>query len=352
MHAITVPATRPYQVTIGRGLLSRAGECIGQLFPRRSVAVVSDDTVFALYGQTVMHSLEASGCTPCSFVFEHGEASKNLTTYSRLMEFLARSRLTRADVVAALGGGVTGDLAGFAAATYLRGIAAVQLPTTLLAAVDSSVGGKTAVNLPQGKNLAGAFHLPAAVFCDCAAFDSLPEHIVRDGCAEVLKYGMICDAELLRLAKTPDVCKSEAVIERCMRIKSRITAADEHDTGQRQLLNFGHTIGHAIEACSGFSCSHGQAVAAGMAYITRAAARMGLCREECAAELESTLRAFGLPVSTSIPARALFEAALSDKKCTGQDITLVLPQAVGQCVLKTMPSGCLLDFIKKGEQPL
>ena len=185
MDAINIACSRPYQVLVGSGLLDEAGAKIAGVTGCCTAALVADDTVDALYGDRVQGSLERAGCRVARFCFPHGEQSKDMGTYVRLLNFLAENRLTRGDAVIALGGGVTGDLAGFAAATFLRGVPLVQLPTTLLAAVDSSVGGKTAVDLPQGKNLAGAFHQPSLVLCDCGTLDTLPDGVFRDGCAEV-----------------------------------------------------------------------------------------------------------------------------------------------------------------------
>ena len=256
MDTVKIECSRPYEVLVGAGLLDTAGEHIARTTGCQTAAVVADDTVDALYGDRVQVSLERAGCRVVRFRFPHGEQSKTIATYVQLLHFLAENRLTRSDAVVALGGGVTGDLAGFAAATFMRGMALVQLPTTLLAAVDSSVGGKTAVDLPQGKNLAGVFHQPSLVLCDCDTLDTLPADVFRDGCAEVIKYGVLCDAQFFESLQKPVNEQREAVISRCVRIKSDIVSRDERDKGERQLLNLGHTIGHAIEQCSGFTVSH------------------------------------------------------------------------------------------------
>lgn len=228
----------------------------------REAVVVTDDTVRALYGQTVADSLGRAGVRAQCFSFAPGEDSKSLATYGALMEFLAESQLTRAGAVVAVGGGVVGDLAGFAAATYLRGVRFVQVPTTLLAVVDSSVGGKTAVNLAAGKNLAGAFYQPSLVVVDMGTLHTLPPEEVANGLSEMVKYGAIADETLF--AQMASGGYDEARAARCVEIKADFVRQDEHDSGARQALNFGHTIGHAIERASNFLISHGRAVAIGM----------------------------------------------------------------------------------------
>ncbi len=352
MRSILVGGARPYEVLLGSGLLDRTGEYVRRAGNCETAAVVADDIVDALYGDRVQASLEGAGCRVVRFRFPHGERAKCAETYVQLLGFLADSRLTRTDAVVALGGGVTGDLAGFAAATFLRGVMLVQLPTTLLAAVDSSVGGKTAIDLPQGKNMAGAFYPPSLVLCDCDTLSTLPESVFRDGCAEVIKYGVICDAELFQALRQPVWEQREAVIARCIQIKSGIVGRDEQDRGERRLLNFGHTVGHAVERCSNFAVSHGSAVSIGMAYSARAACRMGLCSPACAQQLELRLRDCGLPAYTDIRAERLLQAMLSDKKREGSRITLVLPERIGRCVLRSVPLEELADFLQKGERPL
>lgn len=346
MTEIDISVSPGYKVRVGQGLLSQCGEHIACTTRAETVAVVSDDNVYPIYGERVIDSLKQSGIRAVSFVFPHGECSKQLDTLARLLEFLAESRLTRTDAVAALGGGVTGDMAGFASAVYLRGIKFVQLPTSLLAAVDSSVGGKTAVDLAAGKNLAGAFHQPGLVLCDTDTLDTLPDSFFRDGMAEVIKHGMLCDREMLEsLTKG---FEAEKVIARNIRIKASFVERDERDEGVRQMLNFGHTIGHAIEKLSGMTVSHGNAVAAGMAIITRGQMRRGETDEETCRLLEDTLRGYSLPTSCQYSAQELCEAALSDKKRRGGRITLVLPRRAGECVLRTTDYEELLTLIKLG----
>lgn len=349
MTTVTVRASRPYEVTIGRGLLDTVGRQAAGQWKGRSAAVVSDSTVAPLYLNRVKDSLERAGFRVHSFVFPAGEDQKNGGTYLKLLEFLAARRLTRADVLIALGGGVVGDLAGFAAATFLRGIGFLQLPTTLLAAVDSSVGGKTAIDLTNGKNLAGAFYQPQAVLCDLDTLDTLPAEVFADGCAEVIKYGMIGDPALLARLETVDFrADPEELVARCVAQKRDLVEQDEFDTGARQLLNLGHTLGHGVEACSGYTVSHGRAVAIGMTLVTRAAVAFGRCPAEVLPRLRRLLERYGLPDATAYSAQALYEKTLSDKKRSGDTISLVVPIAWGASQLVRIPVSELPAWIERG----
>ncbi|MBR6504013.1 MAG: 3-dehydroquinate synthase, partial [Firmicutes bacterium] len=249
--------------------------------------------------------------------------------------------------IAALGGGVVGDIAGLAASLYLRGVKLVQIPTTLLAMVDSSVGGKTAVDLPEGKNLLGSFYQPHRVICDPDVLDTLPEDIFADGCAEVIKYGQICRKEIFDWMADPKA-RMEELITECIRIKRDIVQRDEKDTGERQLLNFGHTFGHGIEKCSGYEISHGRAVAMGMVLMARGAAKMGTGTEECLHTLVRVIERAGLPTETGFTADELFEAVLSDKKRAGDFITLVIPDHTGHCRLERMPVETAKQYLVRG----
>ena len=247
-----VAAGKPYDVLMERGLLTEAGAILKQVLGRVcKAAILTDDTVDALYGAQTEHALKTAGFEVCRFAMPHGEENKNLTVWTGMLEFLAENHLTRTDVIVALGGGVVGDMAGFAAASYLRGIPFMQIPTTLLAMVDSSVGGKTGLNLSAGKNLAGAFYQPCVVLCDPDALWTLEPHQLADGVAEVVKYGVLGNEalfELLKDGRWHDQILS--VIETCVAAKAKLVEEDERDTGSRQLLNLGHTLGHAIEKCS------------------------------------------------------------------------------------------------------
>lgn len=298
-----------------------------------SLMVVTDEHVAPLYLQRCIQSLQQEGFDVYSFVIPPGEESKSGEVYLRLINELAMIPLTRADALIALGGGVVGDLTGFAAATYLRGIKVIQVPTTLLAAVDSSVGGKTAINLPAGKNLAGAFHQPALIWCDPSLLKTLPAKIYQDGMAEVIKYGVIADADLFQLLGNKDFAQShvETIIQRCVSIKKKFVEEDEHDTGVRQLLNFGHTIGHAIEIASNFEISHGQAVAKGMAYMAEIAEKQGWCSSETRESIISLLDLYEFDLTRNFEKKVLYDIMKADKKRKGNFIDIIVPEVVGTC---------------------
>ena len=349
IQTIQVHTAPAYEVSIGGGLLTACGQRLREVLAPCRVAVITDSTVAPLYLKTVTGSLEDAGFTVCSYIFPAGEGSKNFTTLAAILEFLAEQHLTRTDCVAALGGGVTGDMVGFAAACYLRGIRCVQLPTTLLSAVDSSVGGKTAIDLAAGKNLAGAFLQPTAVLCDTDCLRSLPSDVFADGTAEAIKTGVLDDESLFALFEDNTFTAApEEVIARCVRYKAGVVERDEKEQNERRLLNLGHTVGHAIEKCSGYAIPHGHAVAAGLSIIARSAEALGWTEEPIAARIAACLAKNGLPTGTGYTAEALAEAALADKKRSGGDITLVIPQRIGACTLKKMPVTELLPVIRAG----
>ena len=343
MNTVTVNASITYDILIGSGLLPTLGSEVSKLGKAKKVCIVSETTVWPLYGEAARNSLEQAGFEVVSFVFPAGEVSKNGQTWLDLLNYLAESKLTRSDLIVALGGGVVGDLAGFAAASYLRGIRFVQVPTTLLAAVDSSVGGKTAIDLPAGKNLAGAFCQPSLVLCDIDTLNTLSREIFLDGCAEVIKYGILYDPALFAHLEAygPDFDR-EAVITRCVELKRDVVMEDEFDTGVRMKLNLGHTIGHGVEAKSQFAVSHGKAVAIGTAIVSRSAQ----CRD--CERILSILKTFGLPTDTSYSTVDLYTYTLSDKKRAGGTINLIIPRAIGQCDIVPTPVEALKSFIEAG----
>lgn len=347
MKVLEIHTSPAYSVRVAPNLLKECGSHIKQIHAPCTAVLVTDSYVDTLYSKCVVQSLEANGFQIIKFVFPQGERSKNMEQYTALLTFMAEHDVTRSDLIVALGGGVVGDLAGFAAATYQRGINFVQLPTTLLAQIDSSVGGKTAVDLPQGKNLVGAFWQPELVLCDTTCLDTLSDEVRSDGLAEAIKYGMIADAQLL-----DDLCNDglrrdpESVIARCIQIKADAVEADEHDNGQRQILNFGHTAGHAMERHSNYALTHGRAVAMGMATVTRACVRRGLTAPETQQRLEQALETNGLPNTSTLPADVLAQLAAADKKRRGGYITLVLPERVGKCVLSRVPMSELEDYFR------
>ena len=349
MQTIEVHTSPAYTVSIGSGLLRDCGTRLRRIMAPCHIAVITDNTVAPLYLGTVSASLQGAGFAVSSYVFPAGEAHKNFDTLAAILEFLAEERLTRTDCLVALGGGVTGDMAGLAAALYLRGIRCVQLPTTLLSAVDSSVGGKTAIDLHAGKNLAGAFLQPAAVLCDTDCLASLPAHIFADGAAEAIKTGVLCDESLFSLFEDGSLTAAPAeVIARCVAYKAGVVERDEKEQNERRLLNLGHTIGHAIEKCSGYTVLHGHAVAAGLAMMARAAERLGWADEPIAARICACLAKNDLPISTAYSVTDLARAASADKKRAGDDITIVVPRRIGACELKKIPVADLAQVIAAG----
>lgn len=349
MKTVEVDAAVRYNIVIDNGILPKSGDMIKEVTSAERVAVITDDTVDKLYSDVVMKSLSDAGFETFKFVFPYGEKSKNISTFSSILEFLAESGLTRTDALVALGGGVVGDVAGFAAASYLRGIDFIQIPTTLLACVDSSVGGKTAIDLKAGKNLAGAFYQPKLVIADFETLSTLTDGIFADGMAEVIKYGVIFDKaffEFLRDNEAKD--NLEYVITRCVELKRDIVNADEKEKGVRALLNFGHTVGHAIEKCSGYKIPHGSAVAVGMVIISRAAYKCSFCDENYADIIASLNKKYSLPVSTDFSASELSSAAMADKKRTGDKIKLIIPESLGNCVIKSVPTSELEKIIGEG----
>lgn len=343
MKRVQVDASLSYEVLIERGLLSSSGKLVKTVAKGNTAVIVSETNVYPLYGEKLKGSLEQEGFKVISYVFPAGEQSKNTDTLVDLWEFLAENHVTRSDTLIALGGGVTGDLTGFAAATFLRGIRYIGIPTTLLSMVDSSVGGKTAVDLKGGKNLAGAFCQPSLVIIDPDTLDTLSPSVFSDGMAEVIKYGMINLPVFLTMLSGE--CDISDIIEICVKDKRDIVNEDERDLGLRQLLNFGHTPAHGIELLSDFKISHGSAVAIGMVIMTKASIRAGLCEKEALGILLSLLNKYSLPTSVSFSCKEIAEIALNDKKRAGGTITLVIPEKAGKCYLKKMPVAELEDFL-------
>ena len=334
MRTVHVSASKNYDVLIGEGLLDKSGELTRKLIRPCRCMIVADDTVDELYGDRVQISFSYSGFEVSRFVFPAGEASKNLSTLTDLLNAMGEAKLSRSDLVVALGGGVTGDMAGFAAAIYCRGTRFVQLPTTLLAAVDSSVGGKTAVDMPFGKNMVGAFHQPSLVLTDTDVLRELPKLQLSNGCAEAIKCGVLNDPGLFERLEGGDWLEDiDEVVERCVTYKRNVVARDEFDTGERAFLNLGHTFGHAIEHLSHLTLLHGQAVAVGTVMAASAAG----CPEDTIRRIAGCMKANGLPVRCEYPVADLARAALSDKKRSGKHITLVLPDEIGRCHLEKVP---------------
>ena len=344
MKYVHIETGTPYDVLIERGLIDSVGEYIAKGLGMFKIALISDETVDRLYGDRVQSSLLSAGHSVIRLTFPGGEANKTPETVIRLQRSLLESEMTRSDLIVALGGGIVGDVAGFAAATYLRGIRYVQIPTTLLAALDSSVGGKTGVNLAGYKNQIGAFWQPSMVLCDPDVFSTLTEEQYADGMAEAIKYGVAFDRGLFEMLYA-DHDISE-VIRRSVAIKGDVVAADERDTGVRMLLNFGHTVGHAIEKLTEHEFTHGQAVAVGMIVATRGALRMGYCRENFLDDLVGCITYRGLPNAVLATTEELISAMRSDKKRMGDEITLILPRRLGECRAEKVPMADLEKYFR------
>ncbi len=334
--------SRSYPIRIGEDVLHKVGADLKDRKVGNRYVAIADDRVAALYGRSLVASLKTAGLAVDLLTFPHGEGSKNLKTVGELASGLARLGTDRRDALIALGGGVTGDITGFLAAIYMRGIPFVQVPTTLLAQVDSSVGGKTGVDIPEGKNLVGAFYQPRCVYIDSLILQTLPPEELLNGLAEVIKYGVIRDSSFFALLEQErerilslDLPVIERVVARCCEIKAEVVAADEREADLRRILNYGHTIGHAVEAASGFRLPHGLAVAIGMAAVNRLAVAMGLFEAAEAERVREMLLAYGLPVQipASYDRRQIREYLKTDKKNVGGRIFFVLPRKIGEVTI-------------------
>ena len=345
---------RSYPIFIGEGVLEWVGtDLLARRIGKRHV-VIADDLVAGLYGERLAESLRAAGLDVAMLTFPHGEGSKHLNTMADLASGLARLGVDRKDALIALGGGVTGDITGFLAAIYMRGIPFVQVPTTLLAQVDSSVGGKTGVDILEGKNLVGAFYQPRAVYIDTQVLTTLPEAELLNGLAEVIKYGVIRDGDFFGFLESKrvailglDPVVMAEMIGRCCAIKAEVVAADEREADLRRILNYGHTIGHAVEAASGYQLAHGLAVAIGMVAVNRLAVVLGLLTVADSARVTALLEAYGLPVC--IPAgyriSQIKEYLKTDKKSVGGRVFFVLPEGIGRVTISADVTGAQIDEV-------
>lgn len=349
MKQVHVNTGRSYDILIERGLISNAGDYIRPLTKAVRAAVISDTNVAPIYADRVIKSLEANKFKTSLFTFEAGEPSKRLSTIESMYEHLINNSLTRTDIIIALGGGVTGDMAGFAAASYLRGIDFVQIPTSLLAQVDSSVGGKTGVDLEQGKNLVGAFWQPRLVLIDPDTLNTLPEKYFKDGLGEVIKYGCIRSNSLFeRLERENAVDFIDDIIYECVFLKRDVVELDERDTGVREQLNFGHTLGHAIEKLSNYEgISHGEAVSVGSVLMARAGERNNLTQKGTAQRIANLLEKYSLPTQVDFTLEQIAEATKGDKKSKGKSINLILLKEIGICLTHKISQDEILNFISE-----
>ena len=354
-HSIAVDtASRSYRVLVGSDLLDELGSLALAACGGQRACVISDSNVAGLYAERALRSLRDAGYEASLLTFPAGEASKNLSTLSDLLEGVAERELTRDDVVVALGGGVTGDMAGLVAALYLRGCQVVQVPTSLLAMVDSSVGGKTAVDLAAGKNLAGAFLQPSLVLADVSCLRSLSGELLRDSCGEVVKHAVLDGPQmLLELTEHPangslDDGRMAELVARNVRIKRDVVASDEREHGLRQTLNLGHTIGHAVEAASGFGLGHGSSVAVGLCCIARACERRGWSEPGLASLVKAAVRAHGLPTPTDLAVDTLMRYVAHDKKRHADSVNVVVPLAPGRVEVRAVGLHELRELVELG----
>ena len=332
------------EIHIENGLLSRAAAVIGETFSPSRIHIVSDSTVAPLY----LQKLEQQFTLPVTHtVIPAGEEHKRLSTVEGIYHDLLASGMTRKDLIVALGGGVVGDITGFAAATFLRGVSLCQIPTTLLAQVDSSVGGKTGVDMPEGKNLVGAFYQPRLVLIDPSVLTTLPEQTFADGMAEVVKYGYISNRDILDMVSAPDYKQNiESIICECVKIKRDVVTIDEHDTGLRMILNFGHTIGHAAEKLGNYvDLTHGQAVAVGMVAAMRLSAFLG--NEDLTGCLIEILKHIGLPTELKYDREDIYRSLLSDKKKFGATVNFILVREPGRAEITPIDAEKLHEYVLK-----
>lgn len=347
MKKITVSSPTRYDILIGHGLINCSGKYIRQITKSKKAIIISDSNVWPLYGEIVKSSLEAEGFEVFYHCFAAGESSKKLDTVSGMLGAMSKAELTRGDIAVALGGGVTGDMAGFASAIYLRGIDFVQIPTTLLSQVDSSVGGKTGCDTAFGKNLVGAFHNPKLVLIDTDTLDTLPDRYMRDGMGEVVKYGCIKSEKLFKkLEQAEDIKDSiDEIVFECVDIKRQVVENDFTEKGERMLLNFGHTLAHAIEKYQNYEgIAHGEAVAVGMYEIAKASERSGETEKGTAERIKNLLSKYSLPTSAEVSVERLTDIMLYDKKRRGNEINLVMLRKIGDSFVKPLKTEKLKDF--------
>ncbi|MBP2623029.1 3-dehydroquinate synthase [Streptococcus oricebi] len=345
----------PYDIIIKKDSLAQAGQWLAGLWQPQKVVIITDNHVASLYAEKVKLSLEDAGFETYVFDFLEGEASKNLKVVNKVYEFLVKVGLTRSDGILALGGGVVGDLAGFVASTYMRGLHFVQIPTSLTAQVDSSIGGKTGVNTPWAKNMVGTFAQPDGVLIDPQVLSTLGKRELIEGMGEVVKYGLIDDVllwkELEEMDGSPEsiLDRAEELIYRSCEVKRKLVVEDELDNGVRLYLNFGHTIGHAIEASVGYGqVMHGEAVALGMVQVSRIAEKKGLVRSGLTDQIVRMCQKFQLPVSyDSWDSQALYQALVHDKKARGNSIKLVLVPEIGSVKIHQLPLTEMKEYLER-----
>lgn len=349
MKTITINTASSYNVFVGSDLMNQISDFLPIKVPGQKAVIISDSNVWPLYGHHLECLLNNAGYKATHYIFPAGESQKVAGTYLAIIDYLASLSFSRSDLLIALGGGVVGDITGFVAATFLRGVSYIQIPTSLLAMVDSSVGGKTGIDLKVGKNLIGAFYQPEMVICDVSLLSTLPQDVFRDGCAEIIKYGILYDEALFsHLEKKGLKFDLEYVISRCIDLKRIVVTTDEFDRGERQKLNLGHTIGHGIEAKSNFRISHGEGVALGISIIAKSAHSMGFCSSETTERIQNVLRNIGFSLEIPYSPEDICPYILSDKKRNGNIIKLIVPENIGNCSIVPVVVDKIPSIIKAG----
>ena len=358
MNTISVDLTSDsYQIYVGNCLLAQTGKLIHSCTSGSKIIVVTHSDLHELYGAKLLASLETAGYSVTTTTVPTGEHAKSFESYQKLINSLAENHFTREDIVVALGGGVIGDLAGFVAATYMRGCSLIHIPTSLLAMIDSSIGGKTAIDLPFCKNLVGAFYNPRAVIVDLELLNSIPAALLQDGCGELIKYGVLSGRGLfnkISLARNPsqviNATYRKELIQACIEIKKSIVEADFKEAGLRKLLNLGHTLGHAIETLNNFELGHGSCVAAGTVMMAKACAKLGLCPYEDAESIAKLTQSYALPTSTLFDEEELYNATLHDKKSHTDSIDLALIYGIGDVRIKRKSFAELKQLIELAKE--
>lgn len=349
MEKITVKGSTSYNVVVEHNILDRVGELMRNKFAGKKALIVTDSNVAPLYLHTVETSFKESGYETYSITLAPGDESKSIDNYVNLLQFLADHHFAGSDIIVGLGGGMIGDLAGFVAATYKRGMKCVLVPTTLLAMVDASVGGKTAVNMSTGKNQVGIIRNPSIVLCDPNTLSSLSRDNLKEGYAEIIKYGILTGSDVIDMLRTAvDNKNYYDVICISIAIKRDVVVMDEGDKGIRQFLNLGHLVGHAIEAATNYSISHGKAVAAGLAIEARAAAMSGFAGMSTYLEIASILKEFHFDITHPYNISDLEPYLVSDKRIDDSKIKLIIPVEIGNCVMKEIEMSELVNYLKRG----
>ena len=349
MDKITINGSTSYNVLIERNILDNVGNILAGELGGNKALVVTDTHVAALYLGEVSDSLEEAGYDVTSLKLSPGEETKNIDNYVFVLNTLSENDFSTSDLIIALGGGTIGDLVGFVASTYKRGMKCIQIPTTLLACVDSSIGGKSAVNLTTGKNQVGTIKNPSIVFCDPNVVSSLSKNALLEGYAEIIKYGILDGLEIVKLLREAIESKDYSeVVAKAISIKKSYVEEDECDSNSRQFLNLGHFVGHAIEAASGYSISHGKAVALGLVIESKCCALSGLCEMSSYLEISSIIREFGFDDTNHYGLQELLPYILRDKRIRDGKIDIIVPARIGNCILRKIPASDLEDFLRLG----